>query len=142
MPPHVKDEYGYEKVNFEDEETFEHALNLYKPKKYNREVYTKENQYRLAKESGLNKHQKKFDYFHLGPIFVTQSHPNENTIKEKNISYISRKLSNVIFVGGININNVSKLLKYNFSGIAIMRELLLSRSPEKTFMELREKINE
>lgn len=96
----------------------------------------------IHENTDLNKHQKKFDYFHLGPIFLTQSHPNQNTIKEKNISYISRKLSNVIFVGGININNVSKLLKYNFSGIAIMRELLLSRSPEKTFMELREKINE
>ena len=92
----------------------------------------------IHENTDLNKHQK-FDYYHLGPIFVTQSHPNQNTIKEKNISYISRKLSNVIFVGGININNVSKLLKYNFSGIAIMRELLLSRSPEKTFMELREK---
>ena len=96
----------------------------------------------IHENTDLNKHQKKFDYFHLGPIFLTQSHPNQNTIKEKNISYISRKLSNVIFVGGININNASKLLKYNFSGIAIMRELLLSRSPEKTFMELREKINE
>ena len=96
----------------------------------------------IHENTDLNKHQKKFDYYHLGPIFITQSHPNQNTIEEKNISYISRKLSNVIFVGGININNVSKLLKYNFSGIAIMRELLLSRSPEKTFMELREKINE
>ena len=55
-----KDEYGYEKVNFEDEETFEYALNLYKPKKYNHEVYNSENQYRLAKESGLSKHQKKY----------------------------------------------------------------------------------
>ena len=96
----------------------------------------------IHENTNLNKHRKKFDYFHLGPIFVTQSHPNENTIKEKNITYISRKLSNVIFVGGINTNNVSKLLKYNFSGIAVMRELLLSRSPEKTFMKLRNKINE
>ncbi len=96
----------------------------------------------IHENTNLNKHRKKFDYFHLGPIFVTQSHPNENTIKEKNITYISRKLSNVIFVGGINTNNVSKLLKYNFSGIAVMRELLLSRSPEKTFMKLRKKINE
>tara|TARA_B100000941_G_scaffold13930_1_gene8511 strand:+ start:1070 stop:1663 length:594 start_codon:yes stop_codon:yes gene_type:complete len=96
----------------------------------------------IHENTNLNKHRKKFDYFHLGPIFVTQSHPNQNTIKEKNITYISRKLSNVIFVGGINTNNVSKLLKYNFSGIAVMRELLLSRSPEKTFMKLRKKINE
>lgn len=96
----------------------------------------------IHENTNLNKHRKKFDYFHLGPIFVTQSHPNENTIKEKNITYISRKLSNVIFVGGINTNNVSKLLKYNFSGIAVMRELLLSRNPEKTFMKLTKKINE
>ena len=40
----------------------------------------------IHENTDLNKHQKKFDYYHLGPIFVTQSHPNQNTIKEKNIS--------------------------------------------------------
>ena len=55
-----KDEYGYEKINFEDEETFEYALNLYKPKKYNYEIYSNEKRKKLAEESGLTKHQKKY----------------------------------------------------------------------------------
>ena len=55
-----KNEYGYEKVSFEDEETFEYALNLYKPKKYNYEIYDIEKSRKLAKESGLAKHQKKY----------------------------------------------------------------------------------
>ena len=83
-----------------------------------------------------------FDYFHVGPIFTTLSHPNGKTIDEENISYISKKLSNIVLVGGINKNNAKKLLKYNFSGIAVMRELLLSTHPEETFLDLKEKINE
>ena len=70
------------------------------------------------------------------------SHPNGKTIDEENISYISKKLSNIVLVGGINKNNAKKLLKYNFSGIAVMRELLLSTNPEETFLDLKEKINE
>ena len=29
----------------------------------------------IHENTDLNKHQKKFDYYHLGPIFMTQSHP-------------------------------------------------------------------
>ena len=82
-----------------------------------------------------------FDYFHLGPVFPTKSHPGRKKLDDKNILNLSHKLSKIILVGGIKRNNVHKLLKHKFYGIAIMRELLLSSSPESTFLELKEKIN-
>ena len=96
----------------------------------------------IHENTNLTNDHKIFDYFHLGPIFTTLSHPNGKTIDEENISYISKKLSNIVLVGGINKNNAKKLLKYKFSGIAVMRELLLSTNPEETFLDLKEKINE
>ena len=96
----------------------------------------------IHENTNLTDDQNYFDYFHLGPIFTTLSHPNGKIIDKENISYISKKLNNIVLVGGINNNNANKLLKYNFSGIAVMRELLLSSSPEKTFLDLKEKIND
>jgi len=96
----------------------------------------------IHENTNFTNDQNYFDYFHLGPIFATLSHPNGKIIDEENISYIFKKLSNIVLVGGINNNNANELLKYNFSGIAVMRELLLSTSPEKTFLGLKEKINE
>ena len=82
-----------------------------------------------------------FDYFHVGPVFPTLTHPGAATIyNEKIISY-TKNLDNIIFVGGINIKNAYRLLKYDFDGIAVMREILLSKNPNETFLNLEEIIN-
>ena len=48
----------HEKVDFRDEGTFEELLDLYKPKKYNLEVYDDKKREELAELSGLNEYQK------------------------------------------------------------------------------------
>ena len=82
-----------------------------------------------------------FDYFHVGPVFPTLTHPDTATISNKKIISLTKNLDNIIFVGGINIKNACRLLKYNFNGIAVMRELLLSKNPNETFLNLEEIIN-
>ena len=83
-----------------------------------------------------------FNYFHVGPVFPTLTHPGKETISKEKIISLTENLNNIIFVGGINTKNVHKLLKYNFNGIAVMRELLLSKDPNHTFLNLNEIINE
>ena len=82
-----------------------------------------------------------FSYFHVGPVFHTLTHPGEPKITNEKIINLTKNLDKIIFVGGINTKNAHKLLKYNFVGIAVMRELLLSKNPENTFLNLEEIIN-
>ena len=82
-----------------------------------------------------------FDYFHVGPVFPTLTHPGEETITNEKIISLTENLGNIIFIGGINIKNAHRLLKYNFEGIAVMRELLLSKNPNEIFLNLEEIIN-
>ncbi len=82
-----------------------------------------------------------FSYFHAGPVFSTLTHPGKPTITNEKIINLTNNLDKIIFVGGINTNNAHKLLKYNFDGIAVMRELLLSKKPGSTFLNLEEIIN-
>lgn len=82
-----------------------------------------------------------FDYFHVGPVFPTLTHPGTATINNEKIISLTKNLDNIIFVGGINVKNAYRLLKYNFDGIAVMRELLLSKNPNETFLNLEEIIN-
>ena len=83
-----------------------------------------------------------FDYFHIGPVFPTLTHPGKKTLTKEKIVNLTKNLDNIIFVGGINIKNVHKLSNYNFNGIAVMRELLLSKNPSHTFLNLEEIMNE
>ena len=41
----------------------------------------------IHKNTILDKHQNYFDYFHLGPVFKTLSHPGEETINEEKTKY-------------------------------------------------------
>ena len=82
-----------------------------------------------------------FNYFHVGPVFPTLTHPSQAPITEKKIINLTKNLDNIIFVGGINLKNVEKLFNYNFSGIAVMRELLLSNDANYTFLKLNEILN-
>ena len=50
----------HHKVDFEDEGTFEEAINLYKPKKYNYEIYNNTKRNEIASFCGLTEHQRKY----------------------------------------------------------------------------------
>ena len=47
----------------------------------------------------------------------------------------------IIAVGGIDQSNVTRLMQYNISGIAIMRGLLLSKDPEITIKSINSILN-
>ncbi len=82
------------------------------------------------------------DYVHLGPTFETKSHPGSPPLAQHTIKEICEiKRLSVILVGGINIYNLDDLVNYKISGIAVMRELLLSKDPESTYIHLEQKLN-
>ena len=83
------------------------------------------------------------NYVHLGPVFKTKTHPTSLPIYRDKIKEICRiKGLSVILVGGINTYNLNNLINYKISGIAIMRDLLLSKDPESSYIELDQKLNE
>ena len=60
----------HHKVDFEDEGTFEEAVSLYDPKKYNYEIYDDKKRKELANHSGLTAHRKKYSgNKYLGRLF-------------------------------------------------------------------------
>jgi len=85
---------------------------------------------------------REFDYAQLGSIFKTRSHPNSSTmnLEEFNLSCNQDKIP-IIAVGGISLDTISNLKKYNISGVAIMRELLETNTPEKTMLDIDNKLN-
>ena len=90
-----------------------------------------------------NKLENLVNYVHLGPVFKTKTHPISSPICRDKIKEICRiKGLSVILVGGINTNNLNNLINYKISGIAIMRDLLLSKDPESSYIELDQKLNE
>jgi len=90
-----------------------------------------------------NKWQKKIDYIHLGSVFKSGSHPFLDPLDSEIINKTCA-LNNmqVMLVGGITSSNLEKLNKFNINGVAIMRELLLNKEPESTYINLEKKINE
>ena len=83
------------------------------------------------------------NYVHLGPAFKTKTHPTSSPIDRGKIKEICGiKGLSVILVGGINKYNLNKLINYKISGIAIMRDLLMSKDPESSYIELDQKLNE
>ena len=84
-----------------------------------------------------------YDYVHLGPTFRTETHPTYSPLSRNKIKKICEINGlSVILVGGINTYNLDNLINYKISGIAVMRNLLLSKDPESTYIDLAQKLNE
>ena len=84
-----------------------------------------------------------YDYVHLGPTFRTETHPTYSPLSRNKIKKICETNGlSVILVGGINTYNLDNLINYKISGIAVMRNLLLSKDPESTYIDLAQKLNE
>ena len=90
-----------------------------------------------------NEFEDFYHYVHLGPTFKTETHPTSSPLSRDKIREISEiKGLSVILVGGINTYNLDNLINYKISGIAVMRNLLLSKNPESTYINLEQKLNE
>ena len=90
-----------------------------------------------------NKYEDFYSYVHLGPTFRTETHPTSSPLSRDKIREISGIAGlSVILVGGINTYNLDNLINYKISGIAVMRDLLLSKDPESTYINLEQKLNE
>jgi len=89
-----------------------------------------------------NKYEDFYSYVHLGPTFRTETHPTSSPLSRDKIREISGIAGlSVILVGGINTYNLDNLINYKISGIAVMRDLLLSKDPESTYINLEQKLN-
>ncbi|MEC7880774.1 MAG: thiamine phosphate synthase [Chloroflexota bacterium] len=92
------------------------------------------------KENGL---ENFVNYVHLGPTFITKTHPTSSPISRNKIKEICEINGlSVILVGGINTYNLDNLKNYKINGIAVMRSLLLSKNPESSYIDLEQKLNE
>jgi thiamine-phosphate diphosphorylase len=90
-----------------------------------------------------NEFEDFYHYVHLGPAFKTETHPTSSPLSRDKIREISEINGlSVILVGGINTYNLDNLINYKISGIAVMRNLLLSKDPEYTYINLEQKLNE
>lgn len=72
------------------------------------------------------------DYVAFGSFFNTET-KKDATICDINILNNIDKIKIPVFViGGINLDNVDKLLKYNISGIAVVSSIYSSKNVEET----------
>ncbi len=72
------------------------------------------------------------DYIGVGPIFATATKPELRPIGVAGLELIRRKVRLPIFaIGGINRGNVTKVLGAGNVGVAVCREICLSRNPAK-----------
>ena len=80
----------------------------------------------------LSKYESLINYWILGPIFKTLSHPNINPIGTNPISDL-KKISKIpiIGIGGINQNNSKKIIEKGATGIAVKRYILKSEKISK-----------
>ena len=80
----------------------------------------------------LSEYESLINYWILGPIFKTLSHPSINPIGTNPISEL-KKISKIpiIGIGGINQNNSKKIIEKGGVGIAVKRYILKSEKISK-----------
>ena len=79
-------------------------------------------------DSSLSIYESLINYWILGPIYKTLSHPNSKPIGLTPISEL-KKISKtpIIGIGGINENNSKDVIKKGCSGVAVKRYILESQ---------------
>ena len=79
-------------------------------------------------DSNLSIYESLINYWILGPIYKTLSHPNSKPIGLTPISEL-KKISKtpIIGIGGINENNSKDVIKKGCSGVAVKRYILESQ---------------
>lgn len=77
------------------------------------------------------------DYYLLGNIFATASHPNRDCAGTDIIAKaISKTKTPIIAIGGITKNNIREALEAGATGVAVTSEIVLSKSPYETVKKL------
>jgi len=88
----------------------------------------------------LKKYKDVVDYFGVGPIFPTSTKSNAgNAIGISKLKeFVSVSTRPIVAIGGINKNNVTRVLKSGVSGIAVISAIASSHNPKKSTLELLE----
>lgn len=82
------------------------------------------------------------DLLILGSIFPTSSHPNEPSIGTDTLRKIRRKVSTpVLGIGGIDENNIGKVVRSGAHGVAVIRAIMSSDNPESVTTKLSKALN-
>ncbi len=82
--------------------------------------------------------KKGADYLGVGPAFSTPTKQGESPIDWKVYIQLNRKIQRPYFaIGGINLNNVQKLIKIDIKRICVTRAVCSSIDPEARVRELK-----
>lgn len=84
-------------------------------------------------------------YIGVGPAFSTKSKETDrDPIGPEGLKNMVDYFPNfpIVAIGGININNIEKVLESGVSGVAVIAAIMNSPSPEKSCVEMRKIIDE
>ena len=89
--------------------------------------------------SDLNKYIDLYDYVFLSPVFDSKTKGNyQSNFKEYNLtSSIQRSNYNVVALGGVDSENISKAFNMGFWGCAFLSTLWENKNPVEKFEELK-----
>jgi len=96
----------------------------------------------ITKESQIFNIPDCVNYIGVGPIYTTNSKDDaDKPIGEIVLQQIIQKVNiPVVAIGGINLQNVSNLMRLGVAGIAVISNILNNQKPLDNFLMLREKI--
>lgn len=96
----------------------------------------------ITKESQTRNIPACVSYIGVGPIYKTNSKNDaEKPIGETILKQILEKVHiPVVAIGGINLQNVSNLMRLGVAGIAVISNILNNQKPLDNFLMLKEKI--
>jgi len=84
---------------------------------------------------------KKPNYVIFGTIFKSKSHLKSKPIGLNKFNSIKKKYQcPVIAIGGINVNNVSEVIKSGAAGAAFVTGIVNSQNPYRTIKEIKSKL--
>ena len=79
---------------------------------------------------------EQFDYVFFGPVFNNISKKGYMATVTENFIVPNKKIK-LVAIGGIDENNVSKILQKGFDGIAVLGAIWLSADPVKSFKQIK-----
>ncbi|MDP8253083.1 MAG: thiamine phosphate synthase [Candidatus Kaelpia aquatica] len=83
------------------------------------------------------------DYISVGPIFKSNTKKNLETIGENEIELIVENIKfSQVAIGGINLENISKVRGYGFSNVAVVSSLKTARDKKRYVNEIRKVITD
>jgi len=94
-------------------------------------------------KQALDAQKKGADYIGVGPIFKTPIKPENRSIGLALLKDINKKIKIPIFaIGGINRNNLNKILSTGVSRVAICRDICMNKNAAFSIKEIKGILND